>query len=182
MNDEDMRREDLSALADIADENELKFGLRQEGVLYSTRALFAKVDQAIGAALAGFVLTFINFPVKAQVGEVPAQVIWDLALWDGVLAGIPGFIAVFFYARYKITRATYEETKAALAARRAAGLAPQAMAASAAMLARVSWRTRNCCPHQSAAPIMKARVPVPPARPVVSVSKNSRLRGSTDSP
>ena len=128
-----MRQPRAITRAAIADENELKFGLRQEGVLYSTRALFAKVDQAIGAALAGFVLTFINFPVKAQIGEVPAQVIWDLALWDGVLAGIPGFIAVFFYARYKITRATYEETKAALAARRAAGLAPQAMAASAAI-------------------------------------------------
>jgi len=123
----------MSALADIADENELKFGLRQEGVLYSTRALFAKVDQAIGAALAGFVLTLISFPVRAQVGEVPAQVIWDLALWDGVLAGIPGFIAVFFYARYKITRASYEETKAALAERRAAGLGPQATAVSAAI-------------------------------------------------
>ena len=123
----------MSALADIADENELKFGLRQEGVLYSTRALFAKVDQAIGAALAGFVLTLIAFPTKAKVGEVAAEVIWDLALWDGILAGVPGFIAVFFYARYKITRASYEETKAALAARRAETLAPQAMAASAAI-------------------------------------------------
>jgi Na+/melibiose symporter-like transporter len=123
----------MSALADIADENELKFGLRQEGVLYSTRALFAKVDQAIGAALAGFVLTLIAFPTKAKVGEVPAEVIWNLALWDGILAGVPGFIAVFFYARYKITRASYEETKAALAARRAAGLAPQATAVSAAV-------------------------------------------------
>ncbi|MFN3573747.1 MAG: MFS transporter [Phenylobacterium sp.] len=122
----------MSALADIADENELTFGVRQEGVLYSTRALFAKVDQAIGAALAGFVLTLIAFPTKAKVEEVPAEVVWNLALWDGVLAGVPGFIAVFFYARYKITRASYEETKAALAARRAAIRAPLATATQAA--------------------------------------------------
>src|SRR5690606_9948012 len=46
----------MSALADIADENELKFGVRQEGVLYATRSLFAKIDAAIGTALAGIVL------------------------------------------------------------------------------------------------------------------------------
>ncbi len=122
----------MSALADIADENELTFGVRQEGVLYSTRALFAKVDQAIGAALAGFVLTLIAFPTKAKVEDVPADVVWNLALWDGILAGVPGFIAVFFYARYKITRASYEATKAALAERRAASLAPVATAIQAA--------------------------------------------------
>ena len=109
----------MSALADIADENELKFGIRQEGVLYLTRSLFAKVDQAVGAALAGFVLTLIAFPVKAQVGEVPSETVWNLALWDGVLAGVPGFIAVFFYSRYGITRHTYAATKAALDERRA---------------------------------------------------------------
>jgi Na+/melibiose symporter-like transporter len=120
----------MSALADIADENELKFGVRQEGVLYSTRSLFAKVDQAIGAALAGFVLTIIAFPVKAQVGEVAPEVVWNLAFWDGVLAGVPGLLAVVFYSRYRITRQTYEATKAALAARRAGP--PETTAVSAA--------------------------------------------------
>ncbi|MFN3522443.1 MAG: MFS transporter [Phenylobacterium sp.] len=122
----------MSALADIADENELTFGVRQEGVLYSTRSLFAKVDQAVGAALAGFVLTIIAFPVKAKVGEVPAEVVWNLAMWDGILAGVPGFIAVFFYSRYAITRRSYEATKAALAERRSGLVAPETTAVSAA--------------------------------------------------
>ncbi|MDO9472090.1 MAG: MFS transporter [Caulobacter sp.] len=110
----------MSALADIADENELKFGLRQEGVLYATRSLAAKVDQAIGAMVAGLVLLWIAFPAKAVPGEVPAGVIGNLALWDGVLAAIPGLIAAAFYAKYGITRAKYEETKAQIAAKRAA--------------------------------------------------------------
>lgn len=122
----------MSALADVADENELKFGLRQEGVLYSTRSLFAKVDQAIGAALAGFVLTIIAFPVKAQVGQVPAETVWNLALWDGILAAVPGAIAVFFYARYGITRRKYEATKTALAERRSGFAAPETTAVSVA--------------------------------------------------
>lgn len=109
----------MSALADVADQNELKHGIRQEGILYSTRAFAAKMDQAIGAALAGFVITFINFPAKAKPGEIPADVMFNLALWDGIMAAIPGLIAVMFYAKYNINRQSYEATKAALADQRA---------------------------------------------------------------
>ncbi len=103
----------MSALADIADENEVKFGLRQEGVLYSTRALFAKVDQAVGAAMAGTVLTLIAFPIKATPGRVPQPMLDKLAIAYG-LAAIPGLIAVAFYARYRITRHSYDLTRAAI--------------------------------------------------------------------
>jgi Na+/melibiose symporter-like transporter len=106
-----------SLLADIADENELKFGLRQEGVLYATRSFFGKIDQAVGAAFAGSVLTLIAFPTKAKVGEIPARVLHDLILWDGVIAVVPGLVAIVFLSRIRITRASFETTKAALAAR-----------------------------------------------------------------
>jgi Na+/melibiose symporter-like transporter len=120
----------MSALADIADENELKFGIRQEGVLYATRTLAGKIDLAIGTALAGAVITLIQFPREAKVrSEIPEQVLFDLALWDSVLAAIPGVIAVGFYALYGINRETYERTRAALEAKRAgvaAGSGPEA--------------------------------------------------------
>lgn len=108
----------MSALADVADENELKHGVRQEGILYSTRALAAKLDQAMGTAIAGAVITFIAFPQKAKPGSVPEDVLYNLALWDGVLAAVPGVIAAICYGRYRINRASYEATRAALAARR----------------------------------------------------------------
>jgi Na+/melibiose symporter-like transporter len=114
----------MSALADVADENEARHGVRQEGVLYSTRTLFAKVDQAVGTALAGVVLTFIAFPEKAKPGQVAADVLHNLALWDGVIAGVPAVIAAVFYGRYRINRASYEKTRAAIAARRASLLQP----------------------------------------------------------
>ena len=110
----------MSALADVADENEAKHGVRQEGVLYSTRTLFAKVDQAVGTALAGLVLTLIAFPEKAKPGMVGPEVLYNLALWDGVIAGIPAVVAAFFYGRYRITQASYAKTREAIAARRAA--------------------------------------------------------------
>ena len=42
----------MSALADISDENELSYGLRQEGILYSARTFFAKLDSSIGPLIA----------------------------------------------------------------------------------------------------------------------------------
>jgi Na+/melibiose symporter-like transporter len=109
----------MSALADVADENELKHGVRQEGILYSTRALAAKFDQALGGLLAASVITFINFPAKAKPGHVDEETLFNLALWDGALAAIPGVLAALCYGRYRINRASYEATRAALIERRA---------------------------------------------------------------
>ena len=115
----------MSALADVADENELKHDVRQEGILYSTRALAAKFDQAIGGFLAASVITFIEFPAKAKPGHVPEETLFNLALWDGALAAVPGVFAAICYGRYRINRASYEATRAALAERRALRLAAQ---------------------------------------------------------
>lgn len=105
-----------SALADIADENELRFGIRQEGILYSTRTLFSKIDQAIGTALAGWVLSAIAFPQKAKVGEVPEPVLMALAA-AFVISTIPGLVGAVFYGRIAVSRSSYAATKAALRAR-----------------------------------------------------------------
>lgn len=110
----------MSALADVADENEVKFGVRQEGVLYSTRALFAKIDTAIGAALAGAVLTFIAFPEKAEPGAIDPAVIEKLGWFLGPISMIPGIFAVLFYARFRISREDHAATRARIAAMRRA--------------------------------------------------------------
>jgi Na+/melibiose symporter-like transporter len=108
----------MSALADVADENEVRFGVRQEGVLYSTRALFAKLDTAIGAALAGIVLTLIAFPEKAQPGEVDPGVLQNLGLFLGPISMIPGVFAVLLYSRFSISSADHAATRAKIAAAR----------------------------------------------------------------
>ena len=108
-----------SALADIADENELKYGIRQEGVLYSTRTFFARIDQALGTALAGWVLAIIAFPAKAIPGEVDPGVLSNLALAT-VLSTIPGLFAAASYAFLRVTRETHDATRAALDAKKQA--------------------------------------------------------------
>ena len=105
-----------SALADIADENELRYGVRQEGILYSTRTFFGRVDQALGTAMAGWVLTLIAFPVKAVPGHVDATVLNGIAV-AFMLSTVPGLVAAVFYARLRVTKATHDATRAALDAR-----------------------------------------------------------------
>jgi glycoside/pentoside/hexuronide:cation symporter, GPH family len=102
-----------SALADIADENELKFGIRQEGVLYSTRTFFARIDQALGTALAGWVLSIIAFPAKAIPGAVDPSVLSNLAL-AVILSTVPGLLAAISYSFLRVTRETHDTTRAAL--------------------------------------------------------------------
>jgi glycoside/pentoside/hexuronide:cation symporter, GPH family len=116
-----------SALADIADECELKYGLRQEGTLYATRTFFARVDQALGTALAGWVLSIIAFPAKATPGRVPEPVLDGLAL-AFILSIVPGVIASVFYGMLNVTRTTHDATRQAIDARKRQAAEAGAMA------------------------------------------------------
>jgi Na+/melibiose symporter-like transporter len=107
----------MSALADIADEHELNTGIRQEGVFYAARAFFSKTSNGIGHVIAGVALDFIAFPENAVPGAIPEDTIFNLGLVDGPFAMIWGLIAVFFYARYKITKESHAEIKEQLAIR-----------------------------------------------------------------
>jgi len=108
----------MSALSDVADENELRVGHRQEGILYSARSFFAKADQALGHFIAGVSLDLISFPQRAKPGAVDAETLWYLGVIDSPASIIPGLVACAFYARYRIDRARYDEMQAALEAKR----------------------------------------------------------------
>jgi Na+/melibiose symporter-like transporter len=99
----------MSALADIADEHELNTGIRQEGVFYAARSFFSKTSNGIGHVIAGVALDFIAFPANAVPGKIPEETLFNLGLIDGPFAMIWGLIAVFFYARYKITKESHAE-------------------------------------------------------------------------
>lgn len=107
-----------SALADIADENELVYGLRQEGMLYSTRTFFSKADGALGHFVAGLALDMISFPVKSEPGAVDADVIYWLGLMESPITIVPGVVAACIYAGYRINRKRHTEIQEELLARR----------------------------------------------------------------
>lgn len=102
-----------SMLADIGDENELRFGERQEGVLFSTQTFFGRIDQAIGAALAGSALAFIAFPKGAVPGHVATPVLHGLA-FVYILSTVPGLLAASLYSFLGLSRESYERTRAGL--------------------------------------------------------------------
>ncbi|HKP63968.1 MAG TPA: MFS transporter [Polyangiales bacterium] len=108
----------LSALADVADEHELNTGRRQEGVFYAARTFFSKLSTGLGHVLAGAAIDIIKFPVKAAPGTVPEDVLAQLGFVQGPLAAIPAFIAIIFYARYRIDKQRHAEIQRALAERR----------------------------------------------------------------
>ena len=55
-----------------------------------------------------------------SASEVHPDTIFNLGLIEGPIAAIPSLFAIFFYAKYKITKGRYEEIKSALAERRQA--------------------------------------------------------------
>ena len=101
----------MSALADVADQIELEKGHRREGILYSARTFFAKLDNSLGHGLATLGLWLIAFPKKAIPGEVDGEIIWWLGIIDSPMTIIAGLIAAYFYSRYRIDKASYERTR-----------------------------------------------------------------------
>ncbi len=106
----------MSALADVADENELRFGQRQEGVLYSARSFFSKADRALGTFLAGVTLDVIAFPSGVKPGEVDPEVVHLLGIMDSPVTIVPALIGAAFYAGYRLNRRKHAEIKASLEA------------------------------------------------------------------
>ena len=108
----------MSALADIADEHELKTGLRLEGIFYSARAFFAKAMNAIGHVVAGLALQYyVMLPPNSVPGDVAPDIIFRLGIVDGPFAMIGGIIAGVVYLGYRIDKSVHEQTREALAAR-----------------------------------------------------------------
>ncbi len=110
----------MSALADIADEQELATHRRQEGILFAARSFFTKASSGFGHLLGGIAIDLINFPVGAEPGTVDADMLFKLGLIDGPIAVIPGTIAIFFYMRYNLSRKRHDQIHAELTERHAA--------------------------------------------------------------
>jgi Na+/melibiose symporter-like transporter len=93
-----------SAIGDVVDEQELRTGRRDEGMFYAVRTFFAKLSNGLGHLLAGIAIDVIGFPPNAVVGQVPADVIFEMGIFEGVIAAIPALGAIYFYGRYRIDK------------------------------------------------------------------------------
>ena len=98
-----------SAIGDVVDEQELSTGLRQEGIFYAVRTFFSKVANGLGHLLAGIAIDVIGFPSRAVVGEVAPQVLFELGIFEGVLAVVPVVGAIYFYGKYRIDKQRHQQ-------------------------------------------------------------------------
>jgi GPH family glycoside/pentoside/hexuronide:cation symporter len=109
-------------VGDVCEEDELRTGLRREGIFSSVGAFSRKMAVAAASVLGGSALSWIGFDAEAAAGSgIPDSL--AASLKTVFVAGqssvvVLGLIAISFYP---ITRKRALETQEALKARRAAG-------------------------------------------------------------
>lgn len=109
----------MAMLGDISDEIELENGKRQEGLVYSARAFFAKASNSAGHFFGGIMLdAFVALPFEAVPGEVDPDVVNRLGLSAGPIMGVSALTAIFFYMKYDLTKQRHAEILEKLAARK----------------------------------------------------------------
>lgn len=107
-----------SMLADTADEHELLFGVRREGLFFSGLTLAYKASAGLGGLIAGVALDLIRFPTDLAARgpglTIPDEVLDKLALISGPLPAVFAFLAPMFLFGYHLTRKRHKEIIAAL--------------------------------------------------------------------
>lgn len=112
-----------TAMADIADENELATGLRQEGVFFGASAFANKCSAGLGTLLAGRILEYLDWPSGSEVrsaADIPADVVFEMAFVSGPVVSLLVIPAVLCLRGYTLNRSRLAEIQAELRTRNAA--------------------------------------------------------------
>lgn len=112
-----------SAIAEIADEAELRTGQRQEGIYFAANSFAHQLAAGAGGLIAGLSLELISWPTAAEIGAqgaVSADRIFALGVVYGPLT--IGFCALTYwcYSHYSLTPEQRAAIQRELAMRRAA--------------------------------------------------------------
>jgi Na+/melibiose symporter-like transporter len=103
-----------SMVADVVEDQQVKTGVRSEGVLFAANGLVPKFTTGLGAFIAGSLISLVGFPVQAQPGTVDPDIVGQLALFyiPCVILLNGGSVVVLSF--YKIDRETHERNVARL--------------------------------------------------------------------
>jgi GPH family glycoside/pentoside/hexuronide:cation symporter len=91
--------------AEVADEDEIKHGVRREGAFFGINALITKPAQSIAIALPAFILTAAHFVTRESNAGVlfenqPARAVFGIKVFIGLIPGIAmlvGAAILFFF-------------------------------------------------------------------------------------
>jgi GPH family glycoside/pentoside/hexuronide:cation symporter len=114
-----------SMMADVADEHDLLFNARREGLYFAGLGFAAKASAGLGALIGGFAIQLIGLPADAaHTGVVLPPVMLDkLLLAWGPGAALFAIVGTLVFWPYSITHKRHEVIAAELKARRAEALA-----------------------------------------------------------
>ena len=103
-----------SMVADVAEDNAVKTGVRSEGLLFATNGLVPKVTVGIGGFVAGLLLTLVHFP-RVVTGAVDPSVMRHLALLALPVGLVLNLVATGVLVFYRIDKKAHERNLEALA-------------------------------------------------------------------
>ena len=95
-----------SLYADVTDEVVLLTGKRLEGVIFACQTFVERVAMALGALLAGLLLTLISYPTAAENTLIPAAILTRLGLSYMGAWFLFASIGIWFISTYEITRSS----------------------------------------------------------------------------
>ena len=111
-----------SMMADAADEHEVRFGARREGLYFSGLGFASKAATGLGQLVAGIALDLMRLPSGKglKVGAVLPEALQDkiLIAWGPASAAL-GLVALTLLVPYAISRARHDDITVALRAKRA---------------------------------------------------------------
>ncbi len=109
-----------TAMADIADENELLTGRRQEGVFFGASAFANKCSAALGSLLAGQFLKWISWPTGEGVRgvtDIPHETVLQLAILSGPVTSLLAIPGILCLLGYRLNRQKLEAIQQQISAR-----------------------------------------------------------------
>ena len=110
-----------SMLYDIAEEQELEAGIRQEGVFYGAHMFVSKASGGVGAAISGVALDLIDWPVGDNIStaaDIPPDTLFQLAMIAGPGLAMGLLPALWCFHHITLDRQRNAEVLSALAERK----------------------------------------------------------------
>jgi len=106
-----------TAMADIADENELDTGRRQEGVFFGASAFANKCSAALGSLLAGWALTWVDWPTADSIrtaADIPQDIVLQMAIITGPITSLLAIPGALCLLGYRLNRAELSQIQSQL--------------------------------------------------------------------
>lgn len=105
-------------ITDVIDYNEVKFGERNDGIIYGVYSFSRKIGQALAGGLGGYALAFIGF--NAAVQEQTTQVLDGIYAFSTLFPAVCyGIVALIMLLGYPLSKKVIAENGRILAEKRA---------------------------------------------------------------